>query len=153
MANFGKALTRLSIYDLDKGFYRWRAETDDDCPEYWAPIGIDTFAIYPLPTVPITLEILYVEGEPRMIALNDYLQMGDEEIVRLLDYAQWVLAFKEGAKEATENLDPFKKLFITAAQRRNAYLRSSGMYQSFLGEQQDETGPAIEAEPQEGARS
>ena len=150
---YGKAAPRLSLFDLDKGFYKWRAETVADCPDHWAPMGIDTFAIYPRPTVSTTYELLFVSGDTRLVNTTDYLQMGDEEIPYLISYAQWILAFKEGLKEAVENLDPFKKLFIQAAQTRNAMLRATGIYQNFLGEQQDETAPSDEATKQLGARS
>lgn len=149
---FGKALKGRSLFELDKGQYKWRAETTADCPDYWVPIGIDTLMVYPLPTVPTKLEILYLNGEPRLVNTTDYIQVGDEELVRIVDYAQWILSFKEGLKEAMENLDPFKKLFLMAAANRNERLRGSALYRIFMGDSKEDTGAMTEAKPQEGVR-
>jgi hypothetical protein len=147
------ALTHLSTYDLDKGFYGWRGQTTtSNCPSYWAPLGIHKIFVYPMPSNVFQLVYLYLQGNSRLTANADYLDLGDEEILRLIDYAAWLLSFKQGLKEAFENTNPFRELFLLAAGGRNARLRSSALYRKFMGEHRDEEQPTRMAQPQKGVR-
>jgi hypothetical protein len=141
-------------FDFDKGFYGWRNEAQSgSCPEYWMPWGIYRAFIHPAPTTTYGVEWFYLRGEPRLTDDAQYLDLGDEEVLRIVDYAAWVLAFKQGLKEAIENPNPFKELFLLAAVSRNARLKSSALYRKFLGEHRDEQAPLREASPQPGVRA
>jgi hypothetical protein len=146
-------LTGLGTYEMDKGFFGWRNEaTVAACPEYWSPVGIHKAYIYPRPSISFNLVYLYLDGERHLTAPTDYIDIGDEEILRIIEYAAWLLAFKQGLKEAFANLDPYKQLFLLAAGKRNARLRSTAQYRQYMGEHRDEATPKSEATPQQGVR-
>lgn len=131
----GTPLNLTSLQELDYGFPGWRGTAGTAL--YWAPAGLNKLVVYPAPTA----GYLFLEGyreAPTLQADADFLDLGDEEIVRLLGYAQWYLAFKEGAKEATENVDPLLQQMIAAAAQRNARLNQVSSYRAWLGEHRDE---------------
>lgn len=147
------ALIQTVPFDLDKGYYGWRNEAQSgSCPEYWAPWGIFKAFIHPAPVSSYGIEWFYLDGEPRLTDEAQYIDLGDEEILRIIDYAAWVLAFKQGLKEAIENPNPFKELFLLAAAQRNSRLRSTALYRKFMGEHRDEATPTREATTQPGVR-
>lgn len=154
---YGEALKPLTIYELDKGFYTWletATTSDSPCPEYWAPMGIDTLVAYPGngSGATLTLQLLHLKGDVRLLADASYLDLGDEEINRIIDYAQWVLAFKEGIKEATDNVEPMKQLFLQAASSRASRLKKLALYRRYMGQERDEAAPARQVPPRPGVR-
>ena len=154
---YGAALHPITVYELDKGYYSWQEDetsNDSPCPQYWAPMGIDTMVLYPkMPAARYAkLLFLYIQADPRLATGSTYLDLGDEEITRILDYAQWVLAFKEGAKEATENTEPLKQLFLLAANSRAGRLKQLASYRRYMGQARDEAAPAREVPPRLGVR-
>lgn len=148
----GTALYPVSIQEMDQGYYG-RQGAASGTPDYWAPFGIDKIVLYPKAASTQTIGLQYYDADPRMsLTGTDYFNMGDEEILRILDYAQWVLAFKEGLSEAFENVDPFKQMFLTAAKLRNAKLRATAQYKDYMGTDRDEEKSTKTATPQEGLR-
>lgn len=136
------ALTQTSVYELDTGNPSWRKTYGT--PRYWAPDGLDWFAVSPAPRG----GGLILEGykEPPVLEEDrDFIDIGDEELVRLLDYAQWYLAFKQGPSEAVQNVDPLFNQMMEAATLRNSRLRASAFYREYMGIHRDE--------PQRGTRA
>ena len=151
-ATSGSALYPLTVFELDQGFYG-RQGASSGTPNYWAPLGTDKFVLYPKASSTSYVGVQYYSADPRP-SLDDtsYLDMGDEEILRILDYAQWVLSFKEGIQEAIINLDPLKQLFLVAARLRNMRLRNTAPYRDYMGVARDEAEPARDVKEQEGLR-
>jgi len=141
-----------NIQEMDQGYYG-RQSTASSTPEYWAPFGINNFVIYPPATTTQTIEIQYYSGDPRLNLTNSsYVDLGDEEILRIIDYAQWSLSFKEGLKESLLNTEPLKEMFLTAARLRSSKLRATSMYRNYMGNDRDELRPTRSAEEQQGLR-
>jgi hypothetical protein len=123
------------LFELDMGFPGWR-ETYG-VPLYWAPDGLDWVALYPAPRG----GAIWLEGykEPPVLHKDeDFIDLGDEELVRILDYAQWYLSFKEGPSEALENTEILMQNTLEAAALRNARIRRSALYREYAGEHRDE---------------
>lgn len=128
-------LNMISIFELDMGYPGWR-ETQGT-PYYWAPDALDKFAIYPAPTS----GAIKVEGysEPIVLTMdNAFIDLGDEELLRILDYAHFYCSFKEGVKEAADNVEGLKQRHMEAGGLRNARLRRSTFYREFMGRQREE---------------
>lgn len=139
-------LTQTSVYELDTGTPSWRKTyaTAPTVPSYWAPDGLDWLAVSPTPRG----GGLQLEGykEPPVLTNNsDYIDIGDDELLRILDYAQWYMAFKQGPAEATSNVEPLLQQMMAAAALRNSRLRASALYREFMGIHRDE--------PQRGTRA
>lgn len=131
----GSPLVMTSLSELDNGYPGWTAVTGT--PVMWAPIGISKIAIYPKASVGYLALESYKEA-PVLLNDSDYIDIGDEEIVRLLGYAQWYLSYKEGVKEAVENVDPLLQGIVQAAILRNKRLLKSAFYRTFAGLQREE---------------
>lgn len=145
----GSALTPISIFEMDQGFYGRQSATSGT-PEYWAPLGVDKVVVHPSASATQTVLVHYYNADPRMSFVStDYINLGDEELLRILDYAQWTLAFKEGLTEAFENVSPLRDMFITAARLRNQKLQATMMYRDYMS-RRDETSPTLTARPQGG---
>lgn len=146
------ALYPISIQELDQGYYG-RQGAASGITEYWAPFGIDQFVVYPTPASAGYIVVQYYSADPRLsLTGSAYLDLGDEEVLRLIDYAQWVLSFKEGLKEAFVNTTPIKELFLAAAKLRSAKLRGTSLYKNYMGNDRDELKPRRNAEEQTGLR-
>lgn len=142
-------LIEASLPEFDHGYPGWRTGSTGT-PEYWAPCGLNKIIFYPRPNTWIRLD--YYRGDQPLTEESDYVQLGNEELNRILDYAVWQLNIKCGTQEAFANTEPLKQLFEAAAQFRNAKLRGSLLYKSFMGEDRGEGQPGREATPKAGAR-
>lgn len=143
-------LDHTSLFELDNGVVNWQNATGT--PLRWAPIGLNKFALYPAPSVPGTLTLEGISLAPAMFADGDFLDLGDEEIERLLDYAHFYLTFKEGTLETqggTALFDPF----LESAVLRNKRLLASAYFRRYVGQVRDEQErPARSGRAAVGAR-
>lgn len=134
-------LNETSIFELDMGTPDWR-ETYG-VPLFWAPDGLDWFGVYPAPRG----GAFFLEGYKEVPVLTkdeDFIDLGDEELTRILDYAQWYMAFKEGPQEALENVKVLLDNMLRAGALRNARIRRSALYREYMG--------IHRVEPQQGPR-
>lgn len=142
----------ISIQEADQGYYG-RQGSASGTPEYWAPFGIDKFMVHPAASATQTVQVQYYSADPRLVMDGtNYLDLGDEEVLRIVDYAQWVLSFKEGLKEALVNTQPLREMFLTAARLRSSKLRNTALYRNYMGNDRDETKPLRTNEEQQGLR-
>jgi hypothetical protein len=142
----------ISIQEMDQGYYG-RQGSASGTPEYWAPFGIDKFVVYPAATTTATVQVQYFAADTRLVMDGaTYVDLGDEEILRIIDYAQWVLSFKEGLKEALVNTSPMRDMFLTAAKLRSAKLRGTSLYRNYMGNDRDEQKPGRTNDEQTGLR-
>jgi hypothetical protein len=142
-------LQQISWPDLDYGFSGWKTGTAGT-PDYWLPFGVNKVIFSPRPNQ--TIKVDYYRGDRLLNVNTDYIQLGDEEINRILDYAVWQMNVKSGTEEAFGTTGPLKELFMFAAEFRNQKLRSSQLYKDFLGADYGEAQPLREAVKQKAAR-
>lgn len=146
----GPALVEGNIHDFDTGVYGWRSDSTGT-PTEWFPLGVESFVVHPKPTTNTPLTVLCVSDNYHL-SDGDTVNMGDEELARILDYAQWYLSFKEGIPEGMENSSPLRDLFLLAARKRNSRLRRSALYREFMGQQSGEGVPSREDGKEGGFR-
>lgn len=130
----GIPISPISLWELDMGKPGWQGVTGT--PQFWTPVGIDQFTVYPQPTSGNFRLEGYSES-PRLNADGDFLQVGDEELTRLLDYAHHYLTFKEGIPEMQATMGGFKR-FLKAVSLRNARILATTFYRKFMGLVRDE---------------
>lgn len=127
-------LTNTSLWELDHGFSAWTATTGT--PSLWARLGGTRLAVYPQASAGYL--VLYGFSEaPTLDVSGNYIDLGDEELVRLLDYAQFYMAFKEGVGEGTDNSDRLLQSFLKAGALRNRRILASNIYRHYMGEARD----------------
>jgi hypothetical protein len=148
----GTALFPESLFEMDQDNYQ-RPSVASGTVDHWAPFGYDAFVVHPPAANTETVGIMYLSSDPR-VNLDDttYIDLGDEEIQSIVDYAHWFLTFKEGIKEAFENTSPLKDMFLTAARLRNHKLRNTAPYRDYLAMPRDEGTPARDIKDQEGMK-
>ena len=150
----GAAPRELSVFELDHGFYGWRTETASlttQRPDYWAPIGVSSVAIYPRVGATATYTFQAYGDVVALTATNSYIDIGEGELQRVLGLAQAILQFKEGLPEGTDNTKALRELFTFIAQNRNKALLETAAYKNYMGGQNEEGAPK-EAAPQSGIR-
>lgn len=132
----GLPLTMASLNELDMGNPDWQGVTAN--PEFWTLNGINLFGLSPQPTS----GVLTIEGlseTPSLINDGDYVMLGDEQLNRILDYAEHYCSFKEGQGEFDSSQSGFN-LFIEAAAKRNENLMATALYREWMGRNREEQG-------------
>ena len=144
----GSPLTMISVNELDMGSPEWQGTSGD--PEFWALMGVNLFALSPQPTTGnITIE--GISETPTLTNDSDYVMLGDEQLNRILDYAEHYCSFKEGVGEFDSSQSGFS-LFIEAAGKRNSNLLASALYRQWMGRNREEQGRYSELPSPPGAR-
>lgn len=144
-------LYQTSLPELDRGYPNWQ-QAPTSAPSLWAPVGLDKVAIYPPAPAGAFLNF---EGLSLAAPLNvggDFIDIGDEEVNRILDYAHHVLTFKEGGVEF-ESAMPLMASFVAAAVQRNQRLLGAAVFKRYLGlDKAQEQRPVRSTEETIGAR-
>ena len=130
-------LTPTTLKDLDQGEYGWRDDANST-PQFWAASGRDLVWIYPQPdatavagTNDFTVE--EYDGAQQLVNAGDYIQVGDEDLDAIMNYAQAYLAFKEGPGEGTDNVQPLFQLFVATSKKRARWLRFENPFRLYMG--------------------
>lgn len=132
----GIPLTMASLNELDMGFLGWQGVNDD--PQMWTLNGINLFGLSPQPSSGV-ITIEGISETPVLINDADYVMLGDEQLNRILDYAEHYCSFKEGAREFDSSQSGFN-LFIQAASKRNSNLLATALYREWMGRNREEQG-------------
>jgi hypothetical protein len=141
----GTDLAKTSDVELDYGSPGW--EGVNGAPEFWAPNGIAKVMISPAPTSG-TLTFTGLAEAPILTNPADFIDMGEEELSRMLGYAQHYLTVKEGSQELESTMGVWQK-FIEGAAAKNRRLKATNFYRAaqgkMLGEHQ---GRAVSGSPE-----
>jgi len=147
----GVALALISIPELDYGFAGWTSAPAAS-PQFWAPNGINEFAVYPPPTSGIFTLEGFTEA-PWLSAPGDFIDIGDEDLPKILDYAHHFLTFKESGQEL-QGTTPELQGFFTGAAERNGRLRATTFYRRWAGlDRAAEQRPDVLPDTPAGARA
>lgn len=138
-------LAPTTLQDLDQGEYGWRDDANGT-PAFWAVSGGDLVWIWPQPDATAVsgtndFSIGFYDGGQQLVNAGDYIQVGDEDLNAILNYAQAYLAFKEGPKEGTELADALQQMFVAVSKRRANWLVGQNPFMAYTvrGRQAGET--------------
>jgi len=136
----GRPLHPTSLAELDLGMPPWRLQTTASSglvpavPTLWAPVSLTRIAIWP--TYPSSVvNALYADGvlsTPVLVAAADYVDLGEEIIDVIVDYALHIAAFKEAAAR-WRSTRPYFDAFLQAAAEENGLLKQHQAYRRFAG--------------------
>lgn len=130
----GNPLGSSSLWDLDYGEPGWESEQcgAGELPQLFAPSGFTNFAIWPSSNA--GGENIVVEGvTPAPVLTNaGFVDLGQDEVEMILDYATHIAQFKEGGQEF-EASQPALQEFLKQAGSRNAVLMQSAKFRSWMG--------------------
>ena len=148
-----RPLGSSSLWDLDYGQPNWEAESaaSGEFPQVFAPAGVNLFAIWPASFA--GGESLVVEGVVAAPVLTTVgsIDLGQDELEMILDYAEHVAQFKEGGQEF-EASQLLLKEFLKEAGERNAVLMQSSKFRTWMGLTDQKKRPMRQPDPRVGAR-
>lgn len=134
----GKPLEPASLFDMDNGRPNWRAETvasGGSVPtnvKVWIPAGITLIFLWPVVTVNTACLVDGITTAPTLVNGADFIDIGQEELGPLLNYALHVLTFKEGGLRFQGTMKYYAD-FIEACAQKNGRIRLSNMYRWVQG--------------------
>ncbi len=135
------ALVPTSLIELELARPQWRLETvasGGDVPTlpiHWAPQSLQTIVIWPATATSGVNDILVdgVAATPVLVEDGDFADIGEEDLDFLIvDYAQHIMAFKEGGPRWRATL-PMLTEFLQAAAASNGLLKRSQAYRRVAG--------------------
>lgn len=101
-------------------------------PLTWIPMGLNQIALYPQPAVAFDATVDYIRQAPVPLVASDNIQMGEEDLAALVDYATWAARLKEGGQELQDAM-PLLQAFLRQAGKYNSRLLSSSIYRKLIG--------------------
>lgn len=134
----GLPLNPTSLTELDLAQPQWRQERTTDGggiptrPTDWAPESLTSIVIWPTTLAGGTLEIDGVADTPVLVDDADWVDLGDEHLIPLADFALHVLAFKEGGPRWAATRPAWTGLLQAAAQE-NTRLKASQVFRRIAG--------------------
>ena len=147
---YGTTLLELtSLFELDNWITNWQ-DASAASPSKWVPLALNMFAVYPPPPAGNFLNLEGIAVAPKLGNDSEYLDLGDEEVGRVLDYAHFYLSFKEGGQEL-KAASSLLLAFVESAVLRNQRLNTVGYFRKFLGLARDETQREARAQDMGGA--
>ena len=151
-----KPLASTTLYDLDYGQVTWENDVclAGNLPEMFAPVGFNKFALWPASLE--STNSLIVEGvvpAPVLASLapTDTVDLGQDELETILDYAQHIAQFKEGGQEFEASQEQLKE-FLKECGSRNAVLMQSSPFRQWMGLTGQRKRPMRRTNEQVGAR-
>lgn len=134
----GSPLIQSTVTNWDKGYPEW--EGNPGTPQEWAPVGISLIAIRPADAA--GGNALVVDGcasAPVLVNPGDFIDIGAEELNSLLQYCQYLAAFKEGGQEFESSVALYQS-FLKAAAVKNEKLLASAIFRRAMGIDNDLAG-------------
>lgn len=135
-----RALHPTSILELDLARPTWRRETVisggavPTIPTLWAPQSLQTIVIWPATNTAGTNDLLVdgVAATPVLVNDGSFVDVGDEIINYLVDFAVHVAAFKEGGPRWLATRPAFTA-FLQAAAEENGLLKANQAFRRAAG--------------------
>lgn len=148
-----RPLASSSLFDLDYGQPTWESESCDvgEFPTAFAPAGVNLFAIWPASNA--GGESLIVEGvtPAPVLSSTGFVNLGQDELETILDYALHIAQFKEGGQEFEASQEWLKE-FLKEAGSRNAVLMQSSKFRTWMGLTDEKKRPMRSPDARMGAR-
>lgn len=150
------SLREMSVYELDQGFYGWRTETASSTaqrPEYWAPLGLTKFFIYPRSgATNVVLNVQAYYDHTPLSSDASYIDMDEASLSKVLSFVQALLMFKQGIPEGTDNTQALREMLLEAAASKNSEVTKFALYRAYMG-QDDSKGEPEDPKAPKGLRS
>lgn len=123
----------ISILDLDQAEPGWQGTAQSGTPSMVAAAGANLIATFPIPDAngPYALTLDVAANPVIPSTSDDYIQLGQEELDVVLDYAQHLASFKLGGAEF-QSTKPLYDNFIKLALSYNQTLRASSKFLDVL---------------------
>ncbi len=141
----GLVKDKVSLAELDTYNRGW--EDVPGAPEAIGLASVDLVALSPVPDAQYGVTLDLVRKAPVLVVDTDYVQMGNEELEGVLDYAEHVATFKEGGAEFDATAGLLQR-FLRLAGVRNTKLNAAAWFREALegnARSEEEQRPRVEA--------
>lgn len=135
----GDALHPTSYWDLDVAQPQWPQQTAGAAgvpttPILWAPQSLTQIVLWPAPDASLlgAIAVSGVSATPVLVEDGDTIDLGDELLDLITDFALHVLAFKEGGPRWRATLPAWKAL-LQAAAEENGRLKANQAFRRAAG--------------------
>lgn len=137
----GVAADLVSVVEMD----RYRPEWDSEGPDYQTVViaGTDFFTVVPDPDFAMSISLTVLGNAPLPIADADFVQCSRDVWDAVLDYSQFLAAFKQGGAEFVAAQD-LEKGFLAMAIATNGRLEKLGLFADLFVEEGGRQGRAQE---------
>jgi len=133
-----------AVETLDSYTSNWRTVLVNGNPVQPLIVGLSGRNLFAFPTpAAAQLSLLLVTNAPLPVADADPVQVGDEVVEVILNYAQHTASFKLGSNEVNETI-PLMKSMVELAALRNAKIRALSSFRDILygtGVREDQLSP------------
>lgn len=121
----GVSASLVSVSAMDYYNENW----DSQPPDYQSVVisGTDFFTVVPDPDNAISVTLNVLGNAPVPSADGDFIQCSRDAWERVLDYAQFLAAFKQGGQEFTQ-AEELEKKFMASAVNINGHLQKLGLF-------------------------
>lgn len=147
----GKPLGDSAKKDLDWARPNWRAESTlsggdvPTVPSVWVKVSLSTIYLWPADAAGHnSLLCDSVDATPTLETADQYVNLGEEDVTLLLDYALHVLTLKKGGDAFQHTMDLLRR-FLEAAALENSLITTSQAYRQLMGLRRDDLKPFREA--------
>ncbi len=110
-------------------------------PSTWLQLGFGSFILYPKTSGTLSSTLYTLDKITVPTSDSDYIQVGDEDLPAIVDFATFIARLKEGGKEASESVGLIQN-FLKAAAKYNANILNTSLYKKVMGQPQKQTRPA-----------
>ena len=149
----GQQLESSSLWDLDYGRPGWETEVSiaGQLPNTFAPIGTNLYALWPASLA--GGEAISIDGvvPAPLLGAVGFINLGQDEVESILDYALHIAQFKEGGQEFDASQEYLKE-FLKEAGERNGVLMQSAKFRNWMGLTDQKKRPIRVPDAQVGAR-
>jgi hypothetical protein len=137
----GVAADLVSVIEMD----RYRPDWDSQGPDFQTVViaGTDTFTVVPDPGFPMSVSLTMLGNAPVPVADTDFIQCSRDVWDAILDYCQFLAAFKQGGAEFTAAQD-LEKGFLATAVATNGRLMKLGLFADLFVQEGGRQGRAQE---------
>ena len=101
-------------------------------PSSWIPLGLNRFATDPQPSSGLSHTIDYVRTAPLPTSDSSFIQIGEEDMLAIIDYVIFISKLKEGGDELAGAQSSLQN-FLKQAAKYNSRLLQISSFRTLLG--------------------
>lgn len=127
-----------SRLELDLAQPNWRQESVNSggnvptIPTFFAPLSLTVLEVWPSVIAQTTVQVTGISDTPVLNEDGDTIDIGEETVDILLDFALHIATFKEGGPRWEATL-PKWQAFLQAAAEENQLLKTSKLFRRYAG--------------------
>jgi len=125
-------ISGINLAELGHLTPTWFTTAAASTQEFWSQVGQNNVVLYPKPSGTPALNTYAVDLAEIPTADGDYIQVSEEDMTAIVDYAVFIARLKESGSEFQES-SKLLQSFLQAAARYNAQILQTALYRKVMG--------------------